>query len=499
MRRNRPWLLVIVLLGGVGVGSLLTQQLQSRHPAQTPPGDAVVQALAPSVARAAPLPFPDSSSIADVAERVTPSVVSVFSEKELRLPEGMVHPFADPFFRRFFGEPPQGGQDRPMPKQQGLGSGVIVSSDGVILTNNHVVEAADTIRVGFSDGSDAEAEVVGTDPKSDLAVIRVKKKGLPSIAVADSAKARVGDVVLAIGNPFGLTHSVTLGIISATGRANMGITDYENFLQTDAAINPGNSGGALVNLRGELVGINTAIASRSGGYQGIGFAIPSSMAVGIKDSILTNGRVIRGWLGVAIQNLTDELAETMSLKKKAGVLVSDVVKGSPADKAGVARGDVVTQVDGIDTNDASQLRNLIAQKGKNVRTRLSVLRDGKPRSIDVMLGELPDDDGTPVASKPGETQGESGLFEGVTVRNLDGPTRKRANLPPEVKGVLVSEVSRTSPAAEYGLRPGDVIVEINRTPTPDVGSFKKAAAKQGKRVLLLVYRDGSTIFLAIRR
>ncbi|MBN2358175.1 MAG: DegQ family serine endoprotease [Deltaproteobacteria bacterium] len=509
MNRKNALAMFVVLMGGIAVGAVLMQHLDSRAPgAGATAGDALVNAVAPAIAVAAPLPLPEGSAIAEVADRVTPSVVSVFSKKEIKVPDYMQFPFGGSPFHRFFGIPPgmepDLGQPAPGPGggwfQQGLGSGVIISADGLILTNNHVVAQADEIKVELSDERQLEAEVVGTDPKSDIAVIRVKEKNLPAIAVADSSRVRVGEVVLAIGSPFGLSHSVTMGIISAIGRANVGIIEggYEDFLQTDAAINPGNSGGALVNMRGELVGINTAIASRSGGYQGIGFAIPSSMAMSVKDSLLKHGRVIRGWLGVAIQNLTPELAENMGVKARHGVLISDVTRESPAQKSGLRRGDIVLKIDGKATNEVSELRNLIAMKGKGATVRLSVLRDNREREIAVELGELVDDQAA-VGTAPAEGKQEQGLLSGLTVRNLDPATRRKHDLPAETRGVLVTEVRSRSPAARSGLRPGDIVVEVNRSPTPDVEAFRKAAASADQRVLLLIDRDGNTIFLALSR
>jgi len=513
MQRRSVLVMLFVLTGGIALGAVLMQQYQQRHPAPgLASGDALVNAVTPATAQAAPLPLPESSTIADVAARVTPSVVSIFSKKEIKVPDYMRYPYGSSPFHRFFGVPPGFGPDQegqtpgPGPGQggelfqQGLGSGVIVSADGLILTNNHVVEQADEIKVELSDERQFEAEVVGTDPKSDIAVIRVKQKNLPAIAVADSSKVRVGDVVLAVGSPFGLTHSVTMGIISATGRANVGIIEggYEDFLQTDAAINPGNSGGALINMQGELVGINTAIASRSGGYQGIGFAIPSSMAIGIRDALLKHGRVIRGWLGVAIQNLTPELAENMGVKARQGVLISDVSQGSPAAKAGLKRGDIVLKIDGQATNEVSDLRNLIAMKGKSAQVKLGLLRDNREREIAVELAELIDEQAT-IGATPAEGKQEQGLLSGLTVRNLDPATRKKNELSPDVNGVLVTEVGPRSPAARSGLRPGDVVLEVNRKPTPDVAAFKQAATGAGQRVLLLVDRGGNTIFLALAR
>lgn len=429
-------------------------------------------------------------SIADVAEQVTPSVVSVFSEKEIKVPDMM----RGPFFFRFFGPGQQQGPNGEIPKQKGLGSGVIIDSDGIILTNNHVVEGADSVRVGFNDGQDFEAEVIGTDPKSDIAVIKIKKKGLPAIHIADSSKSRVGDLVLAIGNPFGLTHSVTMGIISATGRADMGIAAYEDFIQTDAAINPGNSGGALVNMKGELVGINTAIATRSGGSQGIGFAIPSNMAMAVQKAIRTHGRVIRGWLGVAIQELNSELAESMKLKRHQGVLVADVEEDSPAEKGGVKRGDVILSVDGHKTTRPGVLRNMIAVKGKGTKIALKVLRDGKKRDLKVVLGELPE---KVAKNDRGEIKQEQ--LAGLHISRLDKNERRRLQIPRRIKGVLVSSIDPGSPAQRYGLQSGDVIVEVNRRPTPSIKSFNKAMRIGKNRLLLLIYRDGHTIFLAVRR
>jgi serine protease Do len=324
----------------------------------------------------------------------------------------------------------------------------------------------------------------------------VDEKGLPAIPVADSTKIRIGDLVLAIGNPFGIGQTVTMGIISAVGRANMGITDYEDFIQTDAAINPGNSGGALVTMDGQLVGINTAIVSRTGGYQGVGFAIPSNMVMQIKDSILRHGKVIRGWLGVAIQDLTADLSQSLGVPARTGVLVSDVTPDSPAAKAGLQRGDVITQVDGTATNDSAHLRNLIAQAGKGKRVRIEVLRGGKEKSFEVALGELPVEGRAGQAAPLAE---DAGLFAGVTVQELDAATRARLRVPPTLRGVLVAGVDTQGPAARMGLRPGDIILEVDRVETPSVEAFRKAARQSEQRALVLVYRDGVTIFLSLSR
>ncbi len=439
-----------------------------------------------------------NGSIADVAERVTPSVVNIFTEKAKPQADRVDQSpyFSDPFFRHFFGD--QRGQpfEAPARREQSLGSGVIISSDGIILTNNHVVANADKIRVALRDNRILEAKLVGADAKSDVAVLRVTASDLPAISVADSSKMRIGDIVLAIGNPFGLGQTVTMGIISAVGRANMGLTDYEDFLQTDAAINPGNSGGALVNMAGELVGINTAIVSRSGGYQGIGFAIPTNMAMNIKSAILKDGKVTRGWLGVAIQDLNEELAKDLDLKVRSGVLISDVTADGPASKAGIQRGDVVTSIDGTKTTDSAHLRNLVAFAGKGKTVRVEIQRDGKAKTFDVVLGELPGDGS--VASSPKQL-GQDSVFAGVSVQDIDAADRSRMRIPPNVKGVLVSRIDEESQLAASGLRPGDIILEVNRRPTPSVEAFQKVAQGASRRALLLVYRDGMTLFMSVSR
>jgi len=440
--------------------------------------------------------LPKGVSIADIAAKVTPSVVNVFSEKKVAVQPSLAPFSADPFFRFFFHDRQTSKAPAPERREQSLGSGVIVASDGVIVTNNHVVAKADEIRVALKDGRELPAKLVGTDPKTDVAVLRVDAKNLPALSIADSSKARIGDVVLAIGDPFGVGQTVTMGIISAVGRANLGLADYEDFIQTDAAINPGNSGGALVDMAGHLVGINTAIMSKSGGYQGIGFAIPSKMAMAVKDAILEHGKVSRGFLGVGIQDVNAALGEAMHLDPHHGVLVSEVSPGSPAEKAGLKRGDVITKVDGTLVNDTGHLRNLIAFAGNGKIVKLDVLRGGKEKTFDVTLAEAPDQS----ASVPSNDQSGSGagVFSGLTVDSLDARSRERLNVPKNVDGVVVSSVDPDSLARDV-LRPGDVIVEIDKKPTPSVDAFEKAVRSAGKHALLLVYRDGATIYLALSK
>jgi serine protease Do len=432
-------------------------------------------------------------TIADIAERATPSVVNVASRRTVKRGQQQ-----DEMFRFFFG--PRGGEPEER-EQRGLGSGVIYSKDGLVLTNNHVIEGADEITVQTADGTDYDAEVVGTDDKSDVAVLRLKGtvKDLVPAVLGDSTNLRVGDVVLAIGNPFGFSQTVTMGIVSAKGRSETGIVDYADFIQTDAAINPGNSGGALVNMNGELVGLNTAIISRSGGYQGIGFAIPSNMARQIAQSLVEHGRVVRGWLGIGIQDVDPNLAGAMGLPTADGVLVSDVEPGSPADKGGLARGDVILTVDGKKTNSSTQLRNLIAEAGANKKVELSILRSGKPQTLSLMLGELKSD--KPEAAVRDEGAARPEASKGLSVDAITPRIRDQLQLPPALKqGIVITGVAPGSMAAESGLAPGDVIVEVNKQPIGSVQQFRDAYKKpSGKSVLLLIYRDGRTRYVVLER
>ncbi|HEY6727091.1 MAG TPA: DegQ family serine endoprotease [Polyangiaceae bacterium] len=448
---------------------------QAAAPVQVLPSPALAQAQAEGV------------SIADVVQKALPAVVNVSSSRvrQQRVP-----------FHWFFGPGNGGPQER---REQGQGSGVIVSASGVVLTNNHVVEKADEITVTTSDGREFEAKVLGTDPKSDLAVLQLQGdvSGLTAVTFGDSSQLRLGDVVLAIGNPFGIGQTVTMGIVSAKGRADLGIVDYEDFIQTDAAINPGNSGGALINMRGELVGINTAILSRSGGYQGVGFAIPSNMAGPIMQSLQQTGKVVRGWLGVAIQEVDQELAKAMKLPSADGVLISDVKLGGPADKAGLKRGDVVLSVGGQKVDTTGRLRNLVAQEGADKKVPLEIMRDGKRQTIQVLLGEMPTDPSLAGASPdlPGQDK-----LDGLVLENLAPALKQRFNIGGDVtRGAVVTDVEAGSPAAKAGLRPGDVIVEVNRKPVADVQAFAQLYKQRSGIALLLVHRGDSTVYVVVRR
>jgi len=413
------------------------------------------------------------ASIADVAERVTPSIVSVSSTT---------------------GE--AGGESAGRGHGQGLGSGVVIQP-GVIVTNNHVIEGADEIKVISYDGREFVAELVGTDPKSDLAVLRIQgdASALRPVAIGDSGRLRLGDIVLAIGNPFGVGHTVTMGIVSAKGRADVGIIDYEDFIQTDAAINPGNSGGALVDMEGKLIGINTAILSRSGGYQGIGFAIPTNMARPIIDSLLRYGKVVRGWLGVSIQDVDPDLARTLGLPRPMGVLISDVGPNTPAAKAGLRRGDVVLTINGQEVDSARQLRNLVATAGASSTVTMEILRRGARESVQVALGQLPESDAGPAWGAGG-----AAIVEGLMVEPITPANRSRYSIAARVtQGAVVIGVESGSPARAAGVEPGDVVIEINRTPVLDVATFTQLWSRASGRTAVALHRSGKTIRVIVNK
>jgi len=431
-----------------------------------------------------------SQNFREVAKTVSPAVVYISTEQTRQTPDQMRQFFGpnDEFFRYFFGVPEQREY-----KQQGLGSGFIVKADGYILTNNHVVENADKIRVTLSDKREFEAKVVGTDPKSDVALIKIDAKDLPVAPLGDSAQTEVGDWVLAIGTPFGLSQTVTSGIISAEGRANIGIVDYEDFIQTDAAINPGNSGGPLVNLNGEVIGMNTAIFSQSGGYQGIGFAIPINMAKNVMESLMSHGKVVRGWLGVMIQPVTPEIAQSFGLQETTGALVGDVVKDGPADKAGIKRGDVVVALNGQSVDTANTLRNLVAQTDVKKTVSVGVMRNGKAETVQVTIGEQPAGEQATAAAS------ENADKFGLTVQELTPQLADRLGYTDE-HGVVIADVKSGSPAEEIGLRQGDLIKEINRQPVESLAEYQKAmsALEKDEGLLLLVQRGDNTYYVVVK-
>lgn len=437
------------------------------------------------------------TSYADIVQKTAPAVVQITAIRKEGSSSASTSPFEDllegPRLRR---------QPRPRPRTRGLGSGVIVSADGTILTNHHVVEDAEKITVEMKDNRTFIAKVVGSDAPSDLAVLKITAKDLPFLKLGDSNKVRVGDIVLAIGNPLGIGQTVTSGIISAKSRQTpLGEgTAFQDFLQTDAAINQGNSGGALVNVNGELIGINSQILSRTGGSIGIGFAIPSNMADSVMTQLLENGRVRRGMLGVNIQDITSDLAQGLGLKKNSGVIVSNVMKGSAAEKAGIVRGDIITKINEEAVRDGNFLRNKVAETLPGTEVKLNVIRDSKAREIRVKLGELKSDgkdSGTEENEGGSEGAGRGRL--GLSLKPLAPASYERYGIPEDVEGLLVTEVDPDSDAAEKGIRTGDVVMEINRESVTALGDVRSAIRKSGgKPVLLLMSRRGQTFFTSVR-
>jgi serine protease Do len=429
-------------------------------------------------------------AMAEIAEAVKPAIVNIATVRTEKT-GGMNPLLDDPFFRRFFGDQ---FRHRDIPKERkasSLGSGVIVSPDGYILTNNHVVKNADKIKVLLSDKREYEGKIIGTDPKTDLSVIKIDADNLISLNLGNSDELKVGAIVLAVGNPFGLNQTITMGIVSAVGRANVGIAEYEDFIQTDAAINPGNSGGALVNAKGELIGINTAIFSTTGGYQGIGFAIPSNMARSVMDSLITKGKVIRGWLGVSIQGITPELAEQFNLEKDYGTLIADVVEGSPAESGGLLRGDVIVEFNGKEVNEPYNLRNMVSSTPPGEEVEFKVIRDGEILTVPVTIREIPSEE------QRASTDYKNAL-RGINVQELSPDIYNKLNLPDKIRGVVVTEIETGSPS-ESRLIPGDVLLEINRRAISNLEDYETIVSKikPDRDVLLLVFRRGSTIFVTV--
>jgi serine protease Do len=494
MRKIGKWLFISIFFIGLGIvaGITITSNFN-----MIPPGKAVS-----TDSKAGP-PLPSSSgrpdeTFVEISKSDTPAVVNISTTRLIKNETGPNPFFEDPFFRRFFGE--EFGRQFEQPKErkeQSLGSGVIVESNGIIVTNNHVVANADEIKVFLSDKREFKGKVVGTDPKTDLAVIRISASDLPTIPWGDSAKMQVGEYVLAIGNPFGLNQTVTMGIVSALGRANVGISDYEDFIQTDAAINPGNSGGALVNTKGELIGINTAIFSRSGGYMGIGFAIPSNMAKAVLESIKKEGKVVRGWLGVSIQDISPTLAKQFGIKENAGALVSDVMENSPADKGGIKRGDVIFQYQGKAVDNPGHLRNAVAETPVGTKVKLTIIRDRKEMTVQLTIGEQPKNLTKAGAEGEEKSSEESRAVSGLDVSNLTKEMARRLGVPYKENMVVVTNVDPGSPAEEAGVLRGDIILEINRTMIKNADDYDRVMGqvKKGSELLLLINRQGRTLFL----
>jgi serine protease Do len=440
------------------------------------------------------------TGFAPVVKKVLPTVVNISSSKVSKVPTEFFDQLPDdPMFRQFFGNDfsRRFGTPRQAPQQRekGVGSGVVMTPDGYIVTNNHVVDGASNVTVTLSDKREFKAKVVGTDPKSDIAVVKIDATNLPSITIADSSKVQVGDYALAVGDPFGVGQTVTMGIVSATGRSHLGIEDYEDFIQTDAPINPGNSGGALVNDRGELIGINTAIiAHGSEGNQGIGFAIPANMARNVMEQIVEDGKVTRAYLGIVPQDVTPEIAKQFGEKEARGALVADVSAGGPAQKSGLERGDIIVDVNGKPVADSNDLRMRISMMPPDSDVKLKVHRNGSEREIAVKLSTMPTEQAS-ANSEDNSNGSPSSALSGVSVEDLDAQTAGELKLSPNSKGVVVTNVDPASDAAEAGLRRGDVIQEVNRQPVRNTAEFERAMRNSKDKPLLLVNRNGSTMYL----
>src|SRR5690349_920410 len=505
-RRTRSWLVAATLLtAGIIIGFVVASDLGWLPRGHAVPDASSVAPSPPPIARpvsTAPQPMLGGSNqtFVDIATSVKQAEVNNYATKNGRSEGSGTAPFDDPLFRKFFGDEFFKKFEHPKErKERGLGSGVIVESNGLIITNNHVVGKADEIRVTLSDKREFKAKLIGTDPKTDVAVVKIDATGLPTVAWADSDQLEVGEFVLAVGNPFGLTQTVTLGIVSALGRA-AGIAEYEDFIQTDAAINPGNSGGALVNVRGELVGINTAIFSQSGGNMGIGFAVPSNMAQSIMGQLVQTGKVVRGWLGVSIQELTPELASQFGVGDTKGVLVSDVMDDSPAKKAGFERADVIVEYDGRPMDSPTHLRNAVAQTPIGRKVSIKLIRDKKPKTLELTIVEQPK---SLVQSGPednGESASPAGVLADLDVRELNEDLAGRYGLKPSERGLIIVRVKPGSTAEEMQVREGDIVLEVNRKPVNSIKSYERAVSGLAKdqAVLLLLKRKGQTIYLTLR-
>ncbi len=492
----RRWVATVAVIAAFAGGALLSQGFRdwAGHTVLGSPREPIAIAQ-----NALPVSLGNfANGFSAVIKPALPAVVNIRTSKMVKTQANQMSPFFnDPMFRQFFGDQFGGGKPHAE-REQALGSGVIVTSDGTILTNNHVIDGASDIKVQLSDKREFKAKLVGADPKTDIAVLKIEASGLPTLPLGDSSQLNVGDLIFAIGDPFGIGETATMGIVSATGRGQLGIEDYENFIQTDAAINPGNSGGAMIDIHGNLVGINTAILSHgSGGNEGVGFAIPMSMAKPVMDQILAHGKVVRGYLGVHIQDLTPEIAKAFNYNMSGGALIGDVSPNTPASKAGLQKGDVIVKLNGQAVSDYTDLRLRISQMAPGTDVKLEIWRDGKTQDYTVALGELPEK--TEAEDNSGTESG--GGLEGVQVDELTPDIAQQLNLGPGTHGVVVTSVDPSSPAApaQPPISRGDVIQEINHKPIRNLSDYRQAIATAGNQpVLLLVNHGGVTLYSVVQ-
>jgi serine protease Do len=479
-----------LLLAGVlaiaGVGSFLVWAQKTEHPSMQ------LQTDGAAINRDDALRV----SYSPIVKKTAPSVVYVFSTKKMRVPQMPF--FNDPVWQRFFGVPDQGGGGQ-LPReseQHSLGSGVIVSPNGYIVTNNHVIDGADDVKVAVGEPrKEYQATIVGRDPKADVAVLKIDATGLPAATLGDSDKVEVGDTVLAIGNPFGIGLTVTHGIVSALSRSGLGIEQYEDFIQTDAPINPGNSGGALVDVRGRLIGINTAILSGSGGSNGVGFAIPSNLVRALADELVRTGKIERGYLGVGTQELTSDLSREFGVDH--GAIVTEIARGTPAENAGFRTGDVITKVNGGEIRDPRQLALSVSRLSPGAQVTVTVLRDGKTMDLKATLTNQPDQPRA-TGSVSGGAQNDEGVLNGVGVTDLNPQLRAQYRVPDDLKGAIVTGVKPDSASARDGLREGDVIVALDRRPVTNADDAVKLSYEiKGPKVLVRLWREGRYLFVVV--
>jgi serine protease Do len=490
-KKIRIWSLAAILTGamfvaGVGIAETSHSSAKLEAPIFAPASNNTAMAASPAM------------TYSPLIKEALPEVVNIASSRMVQRSEEDSNPMLnDPLFRQFFGDRQPHSQrqqpQQPQEKEQGLGSGVIVATNGYIITNNHVVDGATDIKVSLRDKREFTAKVVGRDPKTDVAVLKIDADHLPAISMGDSSKVQVGDLAFAIGDPFGIGQTVTMGIVSATGRANLGIEDYEDFIQTDAAINPGNSGGALIDGRGQLIGINTAILSHSGGNQGVGFAIPINLVKRVMDQIVDHGHVVRGFLGATIQDVTPTMAKALGLNEAGGVLIGDVTAKGPAAQAGLKAGDVVIKLNGEPVADSAALRLHISETDPGTTVPLTVRRGSDTLNLNVKLGELPADH-----EKTADGSTDNDGLQGLQVEPISPAARQQLHLGDEAQGVVVSQVDPNSAAADAGIRAGDLVAEVNHQSVTTVSEFEQAMRNtQTKAILLRIVREGTGLYVAI--